>query len=401
MSLGPGIDPQSVYWSVHDSSFYVLDGHVNQVLHAPYSGGGAALPGLGSYSQAAVLAAPVCDITKLRAPLNGELPGVAIYDPDEPDVYLYVFRDAGGDWALESKSRPNRTPQRATVWEVADPSYVPASGPLEIFGVAGDYSVVEEVTGITLASGETANADDKHLVALPEAGLVPGLRHWVLTPGDPDGGYARGAKFLPLIRYGKATETTQARMGRGRSGEVITGDGDFVLSDVVRWQLGFETSIDVDVYLWVTFRGGTGEDPVVPLGDGVYVIDPNQIYASAGPQRVSVVDSYAAFRFPLPIPADNNLVGNTILFQFAAVAPPGGQVIVSDVFGATIRDAGVATALSSQLSAYRQSAATGRLRPSRDNLGSARRWMGESPMRLSPEQRARMRAMHETLRRQF
>ena len=257
--------------------------------------------------------------------------------------------------------------------------------------------MVEELSGISVASGSTTNADAEHEVTLPPGALVPGLWYRVTSTADPDGGASRSAAFLPHVRYGVPTGSDQIRFVRGQSGEVVVADDTFALSDVVMWQNGVDTAIDVQVHLWVSFRDTNGHDPVIPVGQGAYVIDPNQLYASAGPQAVAIEDlAHGAFEFPLPVPDDQQLAGNTILFQYAAVIPPSGQVIVSDVFGVTIRtDGATETAGGGRTPALR----SGLLRhPSDEMLAAARRWMSSRSMSLSSERRTEIRRLQERLR---
>lgn len=396
--LGPAIDPLSVRWNEGESRLYLLDRKANRVLYASYGGNGAALPLYSSLVEAVVLPEPICDSTSLQFSQNGESAGVFVSDPHQPTKYVHVFENVGGTWEAQERIKSvSDPPADPPSWYIANPSFVSTTGPLRIFARAAQYDVVEELSGVSVASGTTVDADVEHEVALPQGALVPGLRYKVLTSTDADGGHARSAAFLPHVRYGVPTETTQVQLSRGYCGEVIVGDDTFGVGDRVLWQKGYKEPVTAAVYLWISFRGADGQDRVVSLGDRVYVLDPDALYANLGPQSVTIENiTDGSFFFRLPVPDDDQLIGNTILFQSAAVVPSTGDVIVSDVFGVTIRaHGGVGAALGGRL----LTRGSNPILPTEEALAAARRWIQSHSPESSSQSRSEIRRLQERLRR--
>ena len=180
------------------------------------------------------------------------------------------------------------------------------------------------------------------------AGIIPAgsmSTPWIpaqeLTPGNPhfvQGGGAASSIFYPLVRYGSPSSSPSMRTQQGLldPNKAFLGSGDLIVGTLLS-QLSPLPVVDevLPAALWIALRNVDGTDPVVFAGEQALLEAP--LIGLGFTVTAHQGNRTAAAGYTLPIPTDPALVGSVLLLQLGFERL--GDVVITDVFGTTLRDA--------------------------------------------------------------
>ncbi|MBI5851091.1 MAG: hypothetical protein HZB39_08695 [Planctomycetes bacterium] len=245
------------------------------------------------------------------------------------------IRHENGQW-LATPPGPRVTDPSKLEWAVGDARFAKTSS-LRIWGPsAATLSLVESASGTTFATIPYGPSRTWQTVDTTSFALVPGRGYRLSGVGHTD-----SAEFFPLVRYGIALTAGGLRVGRGMvpPGRCVVGESFFGPGCSLRLDPAPIVETTIQGGLWIAFRTPLG-DPIVWIENGDEDIALLQPVAATSLQvRFQPGQDDGGLGFPFPIPADGELAGHVVLFQFVAMAP-AGSVVVSDVFGCTIEPTG-------------------------------------------------------------
>lgn len=353
-----GIDPSVVIYMDKEEALLVYDTFAGDVYCADFDGV-APLPNQADFSiiaSAASIPLPSPHLAVMAVhsdPIEGGVDFFSLFGDPVEDPYWHMTRGVSGAWSVSQRSW-DLGPEEAR-WSILFP-LADCRADLMVGGAIGAFEVRDTETGVAVTWG--AHSDDGYYLLPTPSGstpLTPGREYQVVPLGSS---VDASPPFVANSRWGQPQQGAKIRMHPGKSTrDIFSGNTDFRIAGSFVVDSGFATlPATLDVFGWVGVNDGVAAVPLPNVsGQDLVLID--EALASLGPIAVakSGANTASVFSFGLAIPADPSIVGTELVFQFAVVDPTSGPaILVSDVFGAEVQSAPVASA-----SALTQPQATG------------------------------------------
>ncbi len=332
----PGMDLLSITWD--GDWICALDLTGTRLVVGPWGGTGSLpLPSqmrtLATSATVPALSHPVSlGVSRRDDPKSQfESPGFILgRDVRHRTSWIAEFARQSGAWA--SLPAPPKKPLNRS-YSVLSNAVVPTTGPIQLQGPISSYVLRDLTTGVDVLSGTITDPFAIYTHVLSKE-LELGHSYQLIGTNVKK----RSGKFYPTVRYGRETEAQDVSTSKGMVNTRVTRIGG-TLS--INYQLSAiwlkDDLVLPGVAIYSAFRDPvTGEDPVIEVPPLALLQNP--VLRMSG--NLTIRDGYyqESVSLRLPIPSDPKLVGRVILFQLAALAPNGIDLILSDVCGAKIHD---------------------------------------------------------------
>lgn len=351
-------DPESIEYSPLESGLIALDRAQSSFLFVSWTPGGT----FGATEPIGSLPADIKRPVSLRAAFAPhETPGAVYADSWSAlrrvgVTWRYRPYRIGASWFIESTDMSPITTPTSTGWAVRHYERQSNEGVLGVRAVGGGaFSVIRVGDRMPVMGGTIPAADAWHDMPIPSGSFEPGQAYKVVGAGQPD-----GKVFWPSFRLGQPnTDTTPLSLDYGKLDPAAMRDGNlaFAVSGRLLWASPeTQSQKAIPYYLWAKI-GTPGAGTVATLPGGEVVIsDPDVTFVGRRPSIIFGSPGYRPIRQKVDL--GSGFAGTSILFQWLAITDDD-QVIISDVFGSTIRPPGASLSSNSQSSpATQQSSAS-------------------------------------------
>lgn len=329
------IDPEGlVYHPTH--GLLLLDNTNGLLFGVPLSQGALATPSLLCDFSATPVYRPwrlhIGDDASIET--VGAVYGMSLIGDEVHGELRYLFSPpatAGGlwQWTLASFVASGFA---GNGWGVIDANLQGVDGSLAVtnFG-GGAFQLVRVSDGVAVFGG-TVPANGIGVLQLPTGALQAGESYRV-----EGGGHPNSKVFWPSFRRGANLMVDDVSLPKvALDNENFEVGKELRIEGALKWSGQVETSVvPIAYFLWATI-GEPAPGVTTDLPDGrSFITQPLVMWTgdkpAVIPKRVTRTLDYV-----LPIDANDDLVDTPLLFQWIAVSP-SGTLVLSDVFGSTIR----------------------------------------------------------------
>ncbi len=211
------------------------------------------------------------------------------------------------------------------------PDTVPLEGALQLWGLAGAFSIVRDDTGAAVFSGVLNSSRTWESVQIPPGSFELGKQYRVTAPSSA---FADSRAFEPTLRYGSETVVGMTTLGKvlfdpSKLAEVSQ---HFQVTARMAWGDGSQTppataaAVALHVAVWEP-----GQDPTVNFNGLTVLANPLVVF---DPESWPVHPELGIASFVYDI--DLAGLGDVpLLFQFFGISPDG-ELIASDIGGGNV-----------------------------------------------------------------
>ncbi len=340
-----GSDLHRMVWNPVDNLIYAMDWTSKSVGIAPWAGLGQPLP---------ISFTPV--LTGVAAPYHGASDWEAIKkDPGVPGFRVKSERVFPWAWvhfdqvsnAFVTRYDP-AVRSGAKTWNVVRPiptgatarqsdgSTVAGTAQFEIAGPQGDARVVDS-QGSTITTYTLLHDWQYQTVTVPAVfNDVPGNLFVLVGDGPTD------LEIRPTVRFGLAVNTSKLGLtfADPQAEDCVVGNVNYNVTGEIEFESSPAAASNVTCYLAIGVRNADGTDPVDSVGNSAVL---NPVATQGFLRDVMAKRESVPIAYQMPVPADPELEGGVLLYQWIALDQEG-QVGWSEVFGTAIQAAPAAAA---------------------------------------------------------
>lgn len=325
VDLGAGRDPIELVWNPARSRLLVIDRRNREMLVGDWTGVDS-LPGVFQVAFGST-SGPFLDGTDNWWMSVDEQGHVFVWE--KLGARFYELDEIAGQWSIQSHSIGSAP---VHLVHLEDPLTANARWPIQVYGPATAFDVVDLDTGTVVTTTSLAAAETWTAISHATP-MVPGHIHALVLPNG------ESERFLPLARWGAPSTAGGLQADRGLIswGDHCVGNPKFSAGATIRAlspPASFSFASDVSLFV---AAAAPGDPPPVLEMQGVALLVPADIVGpttypiTTGEPTTTVGQEY-------PIPDDPALAGVRVYLQFAGTAPDNG-VILSDVFAVDLLSA--------------------------------------------------------------